>query len=462
MIIEITRGDDPMGLVSYLVGTTGNLRVGAHVVALEGVASIETAPAEMKSVYQQSERCKSPILHVSIALDHGEALEPPAWRKVWDEVASLLQMPGHQRIVVAHDEKDHQHQHGGFNIIDPQTGRTPPKQLWSPAQRRFLGASEQAGDPSAVMRSWDTNLKFRLQALARRLEQMLGLANANAPEKWASRSRGDGAPTPGAKMREERNGIEPLITRMPEMKKALRLATWAERAEALGEIGVGLRLYSGKNQSRTGLVLFALESPDNAIAGSSLGSDYGLRALERTAGQTLADFLDHQSISRPVSQQKQPGREDPLWAAFNQDRAIAELARAEWQRQFNNLLAAQRDDRAAKVKLQGMEKRKLLRTCARHERLRMSDQIAVLHARERESWRAEYAAERKQARALRPAVPAWRAWLEQQVISGNEAAARRLNRLGGGNRVHRPPYSAETARRETNWTASPRNADFTI
>ena len=462
MIIEITRGDDPMGLVAYLVGTSGNLRDGAHVVALEGVASIESAPAEMRAVYRQSERCKSPILHISIALDHGEMLEPSAWRKVWNEVAAHLQMPGHQRIVVAHNERDHQHQHGGFNIINPETGRTPPKRLWSPAQRRFLEASEQGEDISAVMRSWDTNLKFRLQALARRLEEMLGLANANAPEKWASRNRGDGVPTPGAKIREERTGIEPLITRMPEMKKALRQSSWSERAAALSEIGVGLRHYAGKNKSRTGLVLFALDDPENAIAGSALGSDYGLRALERTAEQTLADFLVDQSASKAGSPPQQRGRDDPLWNAFRQDRETAELARIEWQRQFDVLLAAQREDRAAKVKLQSMEKRRLLRTCAPHNRLHTSDQIAVLHARERENWRSEYAAERKQARGYRPTAPDWRTWLEQQTISGNEAAARRLAHLKRSNGVSRPVSSTKAARHGTDRAASARDADFTI
>lgn len=427
MIIEITRGDDPVGLVSYLMGNTQELRHGAELVALEYLATIETAPAEMRSVYEQSERCRSPILHVSIALSPGETLTATEWEEAWTQVDRLLQMESHQKVTVAHHEKDHQHQHRGYNIISPETFATPKARPWSKVERRFLDEWElpDIAGPTE-RRSWDTNLKFRLQQLARKLEALFGLCNAAAPDRWASNARGEDRASSGAKKREERTGTTPIIERCgKEMRQALRKASWAEREAELARLGIGIREYCGKNRHRQGIVFFDLNEPGNAIAGSELGSDYARGALEKSADQSFAAFLGSKTPQvRPSGPVSTP-RQDPLYDAFKAYQEELRHAQIIWTEAYERLSAELKRNRKMLVDKQRAERRVLLASAATHNRMQMRDLLESRYRKEHEQLTAAQWEQRRYLRNLKPKALNWRAWLEAEAALGN-AQARKL------------------------------------
>ena len=454
MIIEITRGDDPSGLVDYLLGVTTDLRQGAELVALDNLATIETAPVEMRSVYSQSERCKSPILHVSIALSPGESLTAIKWEEAWAEVDRLLQMEDHQKVTVAHNEKDHQHQHRGYNIISPETFATPKARPWSKVERRFLDDGELRNVTGPIeRRSWDTNLKFRLQQLARKLEVVFGLCNAVAPERWASSLRGEDRASSGAKKREERTGTIPVIERCgKEMKHALRRTSWSEREDELARLGIGMREFQGKNKHRRGIVFFDLLEPGNAIAGSELGSDFARGALEKSAGQGLADYLGSKSPRYGAVLPISKVRQDPLHEAFHAYQEELRQAQIIWAKEYERLSTELKRHRKILVEKQRAERRVMLGSAAPHHRMQMRDLLDVRFRSEHEKLTATQWEDRRDLRRLKPKPLSWRSWLEGQAALGNVQARQSLLRQSDmRNRTLRGATNVRMAPDQTRW-----------
>ena len=68
-------------------------------------------------------RTDEPVHHLSISLAPGEHLSPEQWEKVVDRTLEDLGLEGHQVLVVAHRDTDHEHIHLMVNRVHPETFR---------------------------------------------------------------------------------------------------------------------------------------------------------------------------------------------------------------------------------------------------------------------------------------------------------------------------------------------------
>lgn len=418
MIIKITRGDDPGGLFAYLLGERAALREGARLVGIDNLAAFETAPIEMARVASRSERVRHYVLHVSASPAPGELLSEAQWEAVWAAVDAELGMADHQKVTVEHDD-GRPHQHRGYNIVNPDTGRTPPH--W---QREQDAAHSQRG-----RRAWDSSLKYRLQRVARDLEEALGLVPASAPERWRSRQR-SARPTPGAEKQEQRTGVAPVEVEYGDaIRRALRKRTWKERTDELAAIGIGMESYAGPNVRRRGIVFYVLAEPVRRCSGSALGSDYGLGALERTAGETLAAFLGHRPAPAEAPARIATRAPDPLYARYLAYQAEQKAAREAYH--LRRLIAREKQKlEVAEEKRRQQAMRTALRATADRrsrrgvtQRLKPFDQLILDQMRARH--RAELA-------ASHPAAPrrlGWADWLEREAQAGDELSRARLDRM---------------------------------
>ena len=68
-------------------------------------------------------RTKKPVHHLSISLAPGEHLSREQWENLVDTTLRDLQLEGHQVLIVAHQDKQHEHIHLMVNRVHPETGR---------------------------------------------------------------------------------------------------------------------------------------------------------------------------------------------------------------------------------------------------------------------------------------------------------------------------------------------------
>lgn len=121
MIFNVTKGNDPYGLVHYLL-----LKDPERVAWVAERNIMTTDPgdvvARMRAVTALSSRVQQPIYHVSASWHPGDSPTPEQMETVADRVREVLGFDAHQIFVVAHDDTDHKHIHMVFNRVSPETG----------------------------------------------------------------------------------------------------------------------------------------------------------------------------------------------------------------------------------------------------------------------------------------------------------------------------------------------------
>jgi hypothetical protein len=152
-------------------------------------------------------------------------------------------------LLVVHEED------GGFHCATvevDENGCAPPRRLVSSSLKREVTAIEAATLPAGdvASRSWDSHLAWRLTKLARSLEIEFGLQQIGREHDSYDQIR-----VPDWQLRREtEDGLAPLQEILgDEIKAALDLANWDERADAMSLHGLGLRAYTGSNSKRRGL-----------------------------------------------------------------------------------------------------------------------------------------------------------------------------------------------------------------
>lgn len=449
MIISISRGDDPAGLIAYLLGTATALREDASLIGIENLASFETAPKEMAYTASLSDRVRNYILHISVSPAPGERLSEAQWDIVWQSIDAELGLRGHQSMTVAHNE-GRPHRHRGINIIHPDTHRTPTgshtdtREIEASVHRK--SRSERSGKDR---RAWDSNIKFRLQRLARELETSLGLACANAPERWRSGKASGHASTSPSK-HEQRTGIVPIEVEFGDaIRRALRKPSWAERIADLSMLGIGAQLYVGPNKRRTGISFFVLDDPQRRCTGSTLGNDYGLGALERRAGETFAAFLAGEPNVATAPAPLGTRKPDPLYERYVAYKAEQRTA-SEAYRLRLQIARAEHKLAIDEEKRRQIAMRSAMRAGAdrRHRRGITQNTLAVERlaiAQLREAQRREL-----RERFPRP-LPAlgWTDWLVQEAEAGDGLAQQRLERNGAMNRARAYPRQPTAVERSS-------------
>lgn len=294
MIANITRGADFAGLVHYLVDNRDH-----ELLDLQGVSSVDAAASEMAAVASLSSRARSPLLHLSLSAAHEDgSLSREQWLFAVNAVERELTLGGHQRVVVRHCDKQHDHVHIFWCTVDIGTGQTPPK-LWflrRGAKARGVGTHaippERLPDiPEAerARRTFDFRALMRVQSLCRQLERHLGLRRLRSPHE-AARWREAHGPSPDqarAERRAQRVGSIALLDLADEIRAALDRPSWALKRSALADLGLDLepvyRVTKAGDELR-GLVIVDAADRGNRIKASDLDTTqlrYGLQQIEK-------------------------------------------------------------------------------------------------------------------------------------------------------------------------------------
>lgn len=294
MIIKISRGKNFAELTRYLIENRDHA-----VVDHREVSGVECAAAEMARVAESSERAKTVVFHASVAVAVEDGVRSDDfWKTVAKEMDLELGFVGHQRIIVRHRDKDYDHIHIFWCAVHPDTGMTPAKRWYRKTGATSLPGIgpcaltdeqlDQIPEDQRVRKSYDSFALIRMQHLSRRLEAEHGLRKLRSnDQRGAAREQGEERSRRRTQERRaERAGSLPLFERAPALRRALDLADWDVRSEALGRIGVGMKLVvrTGKNGPRIrGLVLFDISDPGNTLSASDLDLPnwhYGLRQIE--------------------------------------------------------------------------------------------------------------------------------------------------------------------------------------
>lgn len=293
MIPNITTGSDFGGLIDYLIENRDH-----EVLDLQGVSSVDLAADEMGAVATLSNRAKAKLLHLSLSAAHEDgALSSDRWLAAADRMEGAFGLTGHQRVVVRHKDKTHDHVHVFWCTISVETGRTPPKRWFlrkgyaiDGIGPHALSDDQVARVPAAhrARRTYDFILLRRAQHLCRQLEREYGLRQLRSPEQAAA-ARVAGAkraPSVGQQKRAERTGSAPLFERADEIRVALDQTDWPSKRWALAALGLDLEPVfrtTRNGEELRGLVIFDRADPGNRMKASQLDTattKYGWRKLE--------------------------------------------------------------------------------------------------------------------------------------------------------------------------------------
>lgn len=142
--------------------------------------------AAVMSALASASPTPTPVYHLSVSFDLGDAVDRALMLQVADRLLADLELTEHQAVIVAHNDREHAHFHLMVNRVHPRTGR-----VWK------IGFSKRAIEQS-----------LRTQ------ERLLGLReNPGHLFRLPGQARPDRSVTVGAGVlrREERTGARPYV-----------------------------------------------------------------------------------------------------------------------------------------------------------------------------------------------------------------------------------------------------------
>ena len=278
MIGKVTHGRGFGGLLSYLLhGTDGHQqdRVAWAEVRNLVLEDLELAPSVMHAAASQSVRVEKPVYHLTISLDPQETLSPDEMRKVVDRTLSDLGLEDHQAVLVAHDDRKHQHVHVMINRVHPETGL-----------------------------AWHTGHDYaRIEKSLRGQERELGLREVKGRHfALEGQERHQGVePSSGDRRQRERTGERPFgeHVRAVARRDLLEAPTWESLHQRLDELGLRLE--------KRGRGLVVTNGEQRAKA-SFVDRKTSLAGLERRLGTWQPSGRDFPA-GKP--RRLEPGREAP-------------------------------------------------------------------------------------------------------------------------------------------------------
>lgn len=296
MIIKVTRGDSADGLLVYQrrLDRTPAEQAGVRLFDMHGIYNMANAAAVLDRAAARSDR-KNPIVHFIIRAERG--LSDSEWRIAMMAALEEAGLATNAWIAFRHDNDDDDpgdHMHIAAVAADLD-GNPPPRFLRSVSLGRNVTPEEAASLPKgdARSRAWDSQLRRRLMATARRLEDDLGLrplardrAILNEPVRDTARI------SQGAIIRERRTGIPALadVLDTPATQAALAGPDYTSRAAALAKLDLELRPFFRKNGDLAGLRLYRISDPNLHCPVSALGGAFSLKALDRRSPASFADW----------------------------------------------------------------------------------------------------------------------------------------------------------------------------
>jgi|GEM_PF-5124852 len=305
MIIKVERGNSAEGLLIYQrrLDRTPEEQAGARLFTLQGIRNIESAAAVLDRAALRSGR-KNPIVHIIIRAERG--LSDDDWRIAIMAALEEAGLAGNAFAAIRHDHDDEDpgdHMHIAVVAAD-RDGNSPPRFLRSQSLDRRVSTEEMDQLPRGDVqsRSWDSQLRRRLMATARRLEDDLGLRPLARNRSVLSEPvRNTVKVSQGARAREKRTGTPSLadLLDVPATQAALNKPNYHERAAALAELDLKLQPFVRKNGDLAGLRLCRISDPSLHCPASSLGGDFSLKALDRRSPVPFAEWYqgDHSATS---------------------------------------------------------------------------------------------------------------------------------------------------------------------
>jgi hypothetical protein len=364
MIANITTGADFGDLLDYLVENRDH-----ELLDARGVSSVDLAAEEMEAVAALNDRAKVKLIHLSLSAAHEDGqLSGDTWLHAVGRHEGAFGLAGHQRVVVRHKDKTHDHVHVFWCTISPETGQTPPKRWFlkkgfaiDDVGPHALTENQVARVPAEhrARRTYDFILLRRAQHLCRRLEKELGLRELQSPEQ-AAEARATGevrGPTIGQQKRAERTGSAPLIERGDDIRRALDAPDWPSKRHALASIGLDLEPVfrtTKTGEELRGLVIFELSDPGNRMKASQLDTahrKYGFRKLEERHSDGAEPLERWWPDRRPVPFIRADQAAKPavrLKAMYDLVLARHNLAEAEKRRELRRLRKEEKAAVAAK------------------------------------------------------------------------------------------------------------------
>jgi hypothetical protein len=308
----------------------------------------------------------------------------------------------------------------------------------STSLKREVSAEEAKALPPADVksRSWDSHLAWRLTKVAREVEVEFGLRQLGK-----NRDTYDEVRIPTWQLKKEaEEGLIPLAKILAdEMKAALDLPTWDERAEALALYGLGLRPYDGVVKRREGIQVYALGEPSHFCNGKELGKKYGRGTLDKRSPEPFGDWHSRQPLPSPEAlrrESKSPladkiGNRDPellrLKIELDEYKANHRARRADRR----GLATRHRKDRAKDRQVVG-KLREELEASGRFSKswIRVILQIARAGLKARTT--ARHIREKAQAASLPLRQLKWVQFLAERAAMGDAAAERIHAQLRSG------------------------------
>ena len=331
MIAQAHRGGDFAGLFAYLM--TG--KDGRHPERVEWTATRNLpfdkpalAPEIMAATADQNLVIRKPVYHLSVSLDPNESLDRRGFERVVDRTLADLGLGKHQALIVAHNDRPHDHVHVMVNTVHPETGR-----------------------------SWRPSFDYaRIERSLRQQEQELGLRQVPGRHfalDGQERFRGASRSLPeGAFRAAERTGKPSFVELArqivrPDLRRA---KSWIEIHRRLDEYGLGLAkrgrglvLTNGEQTVKLSLVdrQSSLSRLEKRCAAWQPPAGYQQPSPERWRDVALLRRLGER-LSRDKAAVDQRERVEQT-ARFERHRAIEEAARE--QRQLSDQL----DHRLARI-----------------------------------------------------------------------------------------------------------------
>lgn len=149
MIGKAHTGAGFAGLCRYLfAGSDGKQigRVGWTATRNLPTDNANAVPIIMRATAAQSVRVQKPVYHLAIALPPEETLSQEVMESVVDQSLADLGLSGHQALMVAHNDTDHQHVHVMVNRVHPETGKAWCNGLdWSRIEKSLRAQEKQLG-----------------------------------------------------------------------------------------------------------------------------------------------------------------------------------------------------------------------------------------------------------------------------------------------------------------------------
>lgn len=149
MIGKAHTGAGFAGLCRYLFAGSDGKQLGR--VAWTATRNLPTdnanaVPIIMRATAAQSVRVQKPVYHLAIALPPEETLTQEVMESVVDQSLADLGLSGHQALMVAHNDTDHQHVHVMVNRVHPETGKAWCNSLdWSRIEKSLRAQEMSLG-----------------------------------------------------------------------------------------------------------------------------------------------------------------------------------------------------------------------------------------------------------------------------------------------------------------------------